>query len=661
MFRTRFSLLASLLLLAVPTGSASAADSKTIEDSAARFGIMPSVTNMRLSPDGQNVSYLDRSGARSVLHVASVATGKTTPLVRSNDDMDIGSCRWLNADRLACSARGQVDLGTDLIGVSRLIALDKDGGDMAEIGQRSSSRGLTLNQFSGGIIDLLPDDEDHVLMEIDLVPEYSTGTRIAQTRTGLIVQRVNIHNNRKRSEHRPIGDARSYQTDGRGNIRVYTQMPETTTGGMKGEYRVKVRDIDGRDWTTIAEADVNDPGYVSVEGFSEDGSEVYTMRPYRGRQALFKQAANGSGAPQLVFAHDRVDVDELVTFGRWRRPVGYAYTDEYHHIDFFDPELEQLDKRLTAALGGEVTVSLIEDSWDGGRILLSASSDRVPGDYYVFDKGSKQLIKMSPIRPYLADRELAVVRPVSYPATDGTRVPAYLTLDPKLGDDPKGLPLIVMPHGGPSARDYWGFDWLAQYFASLGYAVIQPNYRGSSGFGADWSGENALRGWKIAIDDINDSARWAISSGLADPEKTAIVGWSYGGYAALQGGVVDPDLYKAIVAIAPVTDFGQLIEDARGFTNYRIVRQQVGSGPHVEEGSPRRHADRIKAPVQIYHGDEDLNVNVTHGRRMADALERTGKLDAYVEYDGLEHSLMASKARADMLQKIGLFLKRELN
>ena len=217
-----------------------------------------------------------------------------------------------------------------------------------------------------------------------------------------------------------------------------------------------------------------------------------------------------------------------------------------------------------------------------------------------------------------------------------------------------------MPHGGPSARDEWGFDWLAQFYASRGFAVLQPNYRGSSGYGDAWYQNNGFQSWKSAIGDVNDSGRWLVAEGIADPEKLAIVGWSYGGYAALQSAVVDPDLFKGIVAIAPVTDLGKLKDEYLGTSGYKLAVGFIGTGPHIAAGSPARNVDKIKAPVQIFHGDLDINVDVFQSRYMADQLKGAGKFVDLTIYKGLDHSLDDSTARTEMLEKSSAFLKSTL-
>jgi dipeptidyl aminopeptidase/acylaminoacyl peptidase len=215
---------------------------------------------------------------------------------------------------------------------------------------------------------------------------------------------------------------------------------------------------------------------------------------------------------------------------------------------------------------------------------------------------------------------------------------------------------VVLPHGGPSSRDDWGFDWLAQFLAARGYAVIQPNYRGSSGYGEEWEGKNGFRAWRTAIDDVSASARYLIAQGIANPQRLAIVGWSYGGYAALQSAAVEPALYKAAVAIAPVTDLALLKSESEHFTNYELVKQFVGTGPQVIDGSPLRHAAQIKVPVLLFHGDMDRNVGIAHSEKMAAALRDAGDRVDFVRFKGLDHQLDDSDARIEMLTRIGEFL-----
>jgi dipeptidyl aminopeptidase/acylaminoacyl peptidase len=253
---------------------------------------------------------------------------------------------------------------------------------------------------------------------------------------------------------------------------------------------------------------------------------------------------------------------------------------------------------------------------------------------------------------------LAPMKAVSVPTSDGKAIPAYVTMRTDLLPGPH--PAIVLPHGGPEARDRWEFGWLEQFLASRGYVVIQPNYRGSSGYGKDFLGENAFHNWRQVMSDIRDSADWLVKQGLADPHRMAIVGWSYGGYAALQSAAVDPDLYKAVVAIAPVTDLSLLKAQSQNFTNWKIVDQFVGEGANIEAGSPARHAAAVKAPVLLVHGDLDANVAIAHSQKMLAALKEEGKAADLLTFKGLDHQLNDSEARAEMLTRVGELLDRSI-
>jgi dipeptidyl aminopeptidase/acylaminoacyl peptidase len=238
-------------------------------------------------------------------------------------------------------------------------------------------------------------------------------------------------------------------------------------------------------------------------------------------------------------------------------------------------------------------------------------------------------------------------------------IPGYLTLPP-WRETARGLAAIVMFHGGPSSRDFWGFNWLAQYFAARGFAVLQPNYRGSSGFGDDWFENNGFRSWPIAIGDVLDGGRWLVAQGIADGTKLAIVGWSYGGYAALQSAVVDPSVFKAVIAVAPVTDLNALKEEWRHWNNFEVMEQIIGEGSHLRDGSPLANAARIKVPVLLFHGTFDRNVGYQESVRMAAALSAVHDRCELVTFENLDHQLDDSEARNQLLGKSDAFLRETM-
>jgi dipeptidyl aminopeptidase/acylaminoacyl peptidase len=187
--------------------------------------------------------------------------------------------------------------------------------------------------------------------------------------------------------------------------------------------------------------------------------------------------------------------------------------------------------------------------------------------------------------------------------------------------------------------------------------VLQSNYRGSSGYGSEWTGEGGFRAWRTAIEDLTDGAQYLVDQHIADPARICAVGRSYGGYAALMSGVEQPNRYRWLVSIAGVTDPSLLIRDSRHFVERKFFSQYISHDSEVvERGSPLKRASEIRAPVLLFHGDRDLNVSVEHSRKMAKALERAKVPVAYTEYEGVEHAIARNVYRIDMLDKIGAFL-----
>jgi dipeptidyl aminopeptidase/acylaminoacyl peptidase len=282
-------------------------------------------------------------------------------------------------------------------------------------------------------------------------------------------------------------------------------------------------------------------------------------------------------------------------------------------------------------------------------------SDRDPGTFYRFDTEENQLIALSAQYPKLESRSLAAMKSIRYPARDGTEIPGYLTLPVSAAQG--ALPTVILPHGGPESRDYWQFDWISQFLAAKGYAVLQSNYRGSGGYGSNWSGEGGFRAWRTAVSDLTGGAQYLVDEGIADPARICVVGWSYGGYAALMSGVEEPDRYRCLVSIAGVMDPGMWRDEFRYFMNRRAVEKFIGRDAEVvKQGSPLRRASQIRVPVLLFHGDLDLNVSVDHSRKMAKALKRAKQSVEYIEYEDVAHSIRRNGYRVDMLDRIGSFL-----
>ena len=655
----RTALLASAIVLSC--AAAPAAAQQTLAADARAFGVREAVDWPDLSADGNRITYLTPGpGRRTVAVVGDLATGKFINMVSSDGDPEnLRWCHFAGQSRAVCRfyARVQSSSLGDILGIGRLIAMDLDGSNGKLLGKSQSAFDFGLRQWDAEVIDWLGGTDGTVLVNRLYVPEEEIGSNIKQSKKGWGVDRLNVTTLRSDPVESPREGA-GYATDDLGNVRLMSITPTRNSGMLKGTIRYSYRTKDSRDWKDLFT--INDTTNPDVEPLTIDASidSIYSLKKRSGRYALYATRLDGSMAETLVAENPKVDIDDVVRFGDGQKVIGYSFSDEKGQRVYFDPEFKGLAASLSRVLPNSPIIEFIDASSDGNKLLIFAGSDNDPGRYYLFDRSKKTLEPLMIMRPDLEGRALATVKPVTVTAPDGTAIPAYLTLPP--GKDPKNIPAVVVPHGGPSARDYWGFDPLTQFLAARGYAVIQPEYRGSAGYGDAWLNENGFKNWRTSIGDITASAKWLASQGIADPKRVAILGWSYGGYAALQSAVTEPSLYKAVVAIAPVTDLQMAKDEARNFNNYDLVQREIGTGPHIVEGSPLQHAAQISAPVLLVHGTLDDTVRYAESKEMDGALKKAGKQSELLTFEGLDHQLNDSDARAQMLTKIGELLDRTI-
>lgn len=650
----RLAMLASAsLLIAAPA----VAEDTSLATDARAFGIREDVNDMSLSPDGTRAVYIAPAKGRwSAVVVVDLAAGSTNPILVSHGDPEV--LRWCNFasnDRLVCRFTANVNDTGQLIGYSRLVSLNLDGSDVKELGQRQSFYDAGLRQEDGSVLDWRPSHAGSIMMEREYVPEAGKAdTRMVERRSGLGVDLVDVRTLKTTPVETPRNGVYDYFTDGLGNVRVMS-IAESNGSMLTGRVKHFYRTPGDRDWQPLTD-------YLDEEDFrplavDATNNSLYALKKDNGRLGLYRIKLDGSKSTELVASNPNVDIDGVVRVGDGLKVIGYTYAEDKRTAVYFDQEFDHLADSLSHTLRVPI-VSFAGASADGNKLLIFAGADNDPGHYYLFNKQTHELNDLMQVRPALGGHTLAHVSAMSYKAPDGVTVPAYLTLPP--GKDAKNLPAVVLPHGGPSSRDEWGFDWLSQFLAARGYAVIQPEYRGSAGFGDKWLMDNGFKSWRTSIGDVDSAARYLASSGIADPNRIAILGWSYGGYAALQAAATEPSLYKAVVAIAPVTDLAMLKEEAQDYTNADIVAKFVGSGPQLAEGSPLHHAADIKVPVLLVHGTMDSNVGYAESAKMEAALHGAGKQSELLTFQGLDHQLEDSDARIEMLTKIGDLLDRTI-
>jgi dipeptidyl aminopeptidase/acylaminoacyl peptidase len=366
----------------------------------------------------------------------------------------------------------------------------------------------------------------------------------------------------------------------------------------------------------------------------------------------------------VLFADPRYDLSAALTDEWTGRVIGAAYTADKHEYVYFDPARAALQRGIEAVFPGK-DAHAVSVTQDGSKAIVAVEAPDLPRTYYFLDRDSHVATKVASQYPALRAADLGTMRPYPYKARDGLDIPAYLTLPP--GKAAKNLPVVVLPHGGPDARDAIGFDWWAQFLANRGYAVFQPNYRGSKGYGRAFT-DAGLHQWGLKMqDDVTDGVKRLIADGIADPRRICIVGASYGGYVALAGATFTPGLYACAVSIGGVSDLNRMVVHQAalygrrsGPVSFWQSRIGVSGDPQLDATSPALHADKVRIPVLLMHGRRDTTVAFAQSEEERDALARAGRSADLVAFDGDDHYMTLAGTRIAMLKALEDFLKNNI-
>jgi dipeptidyl aminopeptidase/acylaminoacyl peptidase len=630
-------------------GSARANAAPMPLDTAAKlFGARPSGFAPDLSPDGDKIVYLAAGpGPSTVVHIEDLKTNADKLLVRSTGKPEhLEWCAFADERWIVCRFGGWMKQLGLTFPVARTVAVDTVAGTMRPLGAPEHLEGEGFAQFDGEILDWLPDAQGTLLMQRHYAGQNGNPDQIS-------VDRIQVDPFKVTNVEMRLPRDLSYMTDGHGAVRLKSEARSDLNGLFTGDSTYEYRAAESNKWLPLPDSGADFTPLV----IEKSSNSLYFLKPLNGRDALYRMKLDGSGSETLVASNPNVDIDSVIELGPGQPVVGYRYTDDRTRSVYFDPNTKALGDALAQALPDMPLMNIIASSRAADKLLVHAGSDVDPGVYFLLDRKSNRMDPVLNSSESIDGSGLAPMKSVSIPTADGKSIPAYVTMRSDLGAGPH--PAVVMPHGGPSDRDIWAFDWLGQFLAARGYVVIQPNFRGSSGYGKDFLGENAFHEWRRVTSDIHDSADWLVKQGLADPSRMAVVGWSYGGYAALESAAMD-SRYKAVVAIAPVTDLKQLRRDARGFREETVSDNEIGKGDQLSDGSPINHAADIHAPVLLVHGTVDGNVSYNHSKRMLGALQHAGDKADLLTFEGLDHQLDDSDARTQMLTRIGELLDQTI-
>jgi dipeptidyl aminopeptidase/acylaminoacyl peptidase len=593
-----------------------------------------------MSPDGKLVAYVTRMDKARVLMVLDLANHQRRVVIAAvKESFEITSCTFKNNERLLCAYRGDQVFRGSSFPVTRLVAVDATAASEPKVLIQNGESGSA--QFQDRILDWLPDDSRHVLIQLSGDGDPFPG-----------VYRLDVYSGTMGQVQRPRTPILRWLTDRDGVVRF-------GYGFERDKHTYIARDSRDAPWRTLASWVIGHESF-SVIGFGSSPGTVLVEAPHEGRSAIFEMDLHESKDRKLLFSHPEVDVGVPIYWPVDRTLIGFEYHTDRPHRILFDKNARITYNSLDSLLPGEF-VTVTAASRDGTKLLVVSQSDMHPDQYYVLDINDKKLIYVGNANSALEDVSLAPVKAVTIRAADGQLLPGYLTLP--AGSNGKNLPTVVFPHDGPYERNGWGFDPMVQFMASRGYAVVQVNFRGSTGYGEQWY-KAGLRNWgTVMVDDINAATKWAIAEGVAQPGHICIAGWDFGGYAALMSSIREPALYRCAVSIAGISDLRAFAVEKKRFygglewSDYAIGENNSG----LVTGSPLSMPDKVSVPVLLVHGDRDFEVDADHSRRMARALARAKKKFELVVIPDGNHSLSRYEWREKLLSKLEGFLAANLS
>lgn len=630
--------------------------------SARDFAQDPSIRSASLSPDGTRVALIQRFGEDEALVVVDWRAGQARPVQAARRHLGVffDWIAWKNDNRLLFAAHQRVDwngspedMTYDI--VRRVYAMNPDGSAITQMFEGQMRRLAAADYAPMHLVDILHNDAENVLFG-------TWGQR------GYTIYRANVGTGRASVVDDQSGwDTGRMYVDGEGNPVLRIDWLPYASG-----YRYFRRSPDGGRWqlahevrrSTVAQnRDFNPlapgpgPGLVYVAARPE-GQEY---------QAIYLYDTRTGELGEPVYRHPGADADTIRVDPNDNTLLAGCGMTQRWECRAVDAELQRHFDAISAYFEGRADFGITAVSQDKTVWLLGVEGPTIPETYYVYDLARTAITPVGSTHPQIPREQLSETQIVHYAARDGAALWGYLT-SPRNRPSP---PLIVLPHGGPESRDYYGYDFIVQFLVSRGYAVFQPNFRGSEGSGRAFAVAGHRQWGRLMQDDVTDGVRHLMESGAIDRERICIVGASYGGYVALAGGAFTPDLYRCVVAMAPDSDLIQMLDEermlqGRGSLGYAYWVDLTGDPNRDRDAlaamSPARHAENFRAPVLLLHGKDDFTVQITQSETMRDALQRAGRSVRLVEFEHEGHyfAVWRPENRQRLLEEIETFLAQHL-
>ena len=599
---------------------------------------------MKMSPDATKVAYIVPYKGRKHIMVQKL-DGSESKLLPPIKEADIKWFVWKGDDILLISYRYTIKNLGDTTPYTRLATYSLIDKKMYALirpkGNSTMGTKERIGNVGDDIVDMLPEDPDHILLELD--EDYDGDSAIFK---------INVHTRKRSLYFRGKFGLNDWAVDEQKIVRW-------GTGYHFNKRRVMYLNPETNKWEQVQDKDWYKKDSIYPIRFFEDPRYAYVHSPNeKGINGLAKFDMVEGKIVEEIFSHDIVDISGLATSPETGKVIGVEYTEHHPQIHFFNKGYETLYGRINRALGNG-WVEIISMNMEKKTFLIRSMNSGRPAEYHFLNGKTGMLDFILSTNRDLPSELMATAKPVRYKARDGLTIHGYLTL-PK-GEAAKNLPTVIFPHGGPSSRDTMSFDSWAQLFASRGYAVLQPNFRGSTGYGDIFKnlGDNQ---WGGAMqDDVTDATNWLIKEGIADPEKICVAGASYGGYAALMGAAKEADLYKCAISINGVANLPRMMMHNRHFIGGKSWNKDISlNGEKTKSVSPYHRAKDIKIPVLIVHSKDDSVVPYKQGKDMYKRLKSMKKPVTYVEVDNGDHFLDTAETRLAAFKAMEKFLAKHI-
>ncbi|NNC70327.1 MAG: S9 family peptidase [Flavobacteriaceae bacterium] len=586
----------------------------------------------RLSPNGEFVAYMAPYNSRMNIHVRKFDSDSVTR-VTSVEDRDLAGFFWANNDRLVYI---RDKAGNENF---HLFAVNKDG---------SNEKDLTpFDGVRAQIIDDLENNQDEMIIGLN--------KRIPQV---FDPYRININTGEMDLLYENPGNITGWGTDHDGKLRL-----AYVTNGV--DSTIMYRESEGAPFAEVMTTNFKETLAPQFFDF-DNGHVVYAVSNLgRDKAAVVKYDLKENKELEEIFIDDEVDVSGISYSSKRKVPTVINFTKDKLNRKFLDKEAEDIFKKLESELGTDNEYYVTSSNKEENKFLIYAGNDKTRGSYYYYDRESGDVKHMADLSPWIKSEHMAEMKPISYMSRDGLKINGYLTVP--IGMEAKNLPVVINPHGGPWARDNWGYNPEVQLLANRGYAVLQMNFRGSTGYGKKFW-ESSFKKWGQEMqDDITDGVKWLIDEGIADPDRIAIYGGSYGGYATLAGITNTPDLYAAAVDYVGVSNLFTFMETIPPYWEpYKKMLYEMVGDPSTQDSimmkanSPVFHVDKIKAALFIAQGANDPRVVQAESDQMVEALKKNGVTVQYMLKENEGHGFRNEENRFDFYNAMTDFLDKNM-